>query len=237
MSKTGIRKMGLIRIGIDGPAGAGKSTLARRLSRELGVRYVDTGAMYRALTFKVLEAGVDPADADQVVSLAEKTRINLEPRAGSGEQMVMMDGRDVTREIRSPDVNRWVSVVARHPRVRELMVRTQQAMACDSVIMEGRDICTRVMPDAELKIFLTADLHERARRRHKELVEKGYSPSIREVEAEMAARDRIDSGREKDPLRPAEDSVIVDSTGMTPEEVTRAVLRLCEGGSSCSTGS
>ncbi len=199
---------------------------------------MDTGAMYRALTLKALEAGVDPADEGSVVLLAGKTGISLEPPVDPyGEQSVLLDGRDVTLEIRSPAVNRSVSIIARHPRVRELMVGLQRAMSAGSVVMEGRDICTRVLPDAELKVFLTADFHERVRRRYRELVDKGYSPSISEVEAEMAMRDRIDSEREKDPLRPAEDSIILDSTGMTPDEVARAVLGLCEGRGSCCTGS
>ncbi len=238
MSNTPPSEKGLIRIGIDGPAGAGKTTLARRLSNRLGVRYVDTGAMYRALTLVALEAGIDPSNEDEVYSIAEKIEIDLEPPKGDrDEQAVFVDGRDVTAGIRSPSVNKWVSVVAKHPRVRGLMVEAQQSMSGESVIMEGRDICTRVMPYAELKIFLTADFDERARRRRRELLERGYSPSVQEVEAEMAARDTIDSGRETDPLRPAEDSVILDSTGMTPDEVTRAVLRLCEDWSDCSIGS
>jgi cytidylate kinase len=204
----------------------------------LGIKYIDTGAMYRALTLKALQEGIDPSNEDMVAALAETVSIDLKrPLEDGGEQLVFLDGTDVTSLIRSPAVNRNVSLVAMHPRVREAMVEAQRRLASGSVVMEGRDIGTKVLPEAEVKIFLTADFAERVRRRCRELASRGYVPDVHEVEAEVAMRDRIDSERETDPLRPAEDSFLLDSSGMTADEVAGAVLGLCEERIGCSTGS
>ncbi|HCJ10318.1 MAG TPA: (d)CMP kinase [Clostridiales bacterium] len=213
-------------IAIDGPAAAGKSTVARAVAARLGLTYVDTGAMYRALTLKALESGVDPQDGPALGRLARGTSIELGPSRGSGGQRVRLDGRDVTREIRSREVDRAVSHVSRHPEVREWLSRVQERMAEDAVVMEGRDIGTVVLPHADLKVYLDASFDRRVERRYRELEAKGYSPDLGAVREDMAQRDRLDSTREAAPLAAAEDAVRIDTTDMTLEEVVEEVLRL-----------
>lgn len=210
-------------ITVDGPAAAGKSTVARRLAERLGYRYADTGAMYRALTLKALEQGVDPADPGAVEDLARMTEITAD---ASGE--TVLDGRVVTRAIRSPEVSRAVSFVAMAPGVRRWMVRAQRTLAAGGgVVMEGRDIGTAVLPDAHHKFFLTAALAERADRRHRELRAGGYAVELADLEAEMALRDRLDSQRAFDPLTVAPDAIVVDTTGKTVEQVVEELLTHC----------
>ena len=213
-------------IAIDGPAAAGKSTVARAVAARLGLTYVDTGAMYRALTLKALEAGVDPRDGPALARLVRGTSIELGPSVGPGGQRVMLDGRDVTREIRSREVDRAVSHVSRHPEVRAWLSRVQERMAEDAVVMEGRDIGTVVLPHADLKVYLDASFDRRVERRYRELEAKGYSPDLDAVREDMARRDRLDSTREAAPLAAAEDAVRIDTTDMTLEEVVEEVLRL-----------
>lgn len=206
-----------INIAIDGPAGAGKSTVARIVARELHYIYVDTGAMYRSVAWKAMEAGVPPDDAGKVAELAGMLDIRLIP--GPDGQRVMVDGEDVSSQIRSLEVNRQVSHYAKIEGVRTRMAELQRQMAENKgIVMDGRDIGTHVLPNAELKVFLTASPKERALRRFKEL---GDQPGItlEQLEADIAERDRLDREREIAPLVQAADARLVDSTGRTADDV------------------
>lgn len=210
-------------IAIDGPAGAGKSTVARKVARELGLLFLDTGAMYRALTWKALQLGLDLEDAAALARLARASRIEL-VAAEAGDR-VRIDDRDVTEAIRTPEVTGRVSEVARVPQVREHLVALQQAIGeGGGVVAEGRDIGTVVFPSADLKIFLVASPRERARRRARDLEKAGHAVDLAALEAEIARRDALDSNREHSPLRPAEDAVMLDSDHMTAREVVEAIL-------------
>ncbi|WP_028986644.1 (d)CMP kinase [Thermicanus aegyptius] len=219
-----------MRIAIDGPAGAGKSTIARSLAARLKALYIDTGAMYRALTLKAKEAGVSADDEAGLTKLLEETEIRLFS-TGEGSERVVMDGRDVTEAIRHPDISRLVSIVSKHPRVREIMVNRQRKMAEEGdVVMDGRDIGTVVLPYADLKIFLTASIQERAMRRYRELWEKGHSPNLSQLEEEIKKRDRLDAERSHSPLKKAEDAILVDTTHLTIQEVVDRLYSLCKNG-------
>ena len=188
----GMRK---IIIAIDGPAGSGKSTTARLVAQKLGYTYIDTGAMYRALTLKVIESNVDPNDEDSIVKLAENTRIDLIYE--NGNLKVILDNRDVSDKIRTPEVTSLVSVVSAHPKVRDIMVKKQRELGKDGgVVIDGRDIGTVVFPNADLKIFMTADVKERAKRRQKELKAQGFEIEIEKLIKEIEERDEFDSERE-----------------------------------------
>jgi CMP/dCMP kinase len=202
-------------IAIDGPAGSGKSTVARALAERLGLRYLDTGAMYRAVAFAALRSDVDPEDNDVVGSLAENLTIDV------GDKVVV-DGVDATVEIRGPEVTRAVSVVAANPRVRHELRDRQRAWADANGggVIEGRDIGTVVFPDAELKVYLTASPDERAARRAQEVTDLSYET----VAAEIARRDAFDQGREHNPLVEAPDAILVDTTGKSIEDVIDEVL-------------
>lgn len=221
-------------IAVDGPAGAGKSTLARRVAQALGFRYLDTGAMYRAVTWAALSKGIRPQQAtpDALRQVAQSIVVRVSPDS----RHVWVDDTEVTGFIREPRVNQAVSWVARVPGVREQLVRQQREWAAGgNVVVDGRDIGTVVFPGAELKLFLTASPAERARRRWRELVQQGYQVELGELERQVEERDHLDSGRAVAPLRPAEDAVVVDSTGRSVNEVVAEVLRECErrGISSC----
>jgi len=216
-----------INIAIDGPAGAGKSTIARMVAGRLGFVYVDTGAMYRAVTWKALQLGLTPDRTEEIVKAAEAMDIVLKP--GPEGQTVIVDGQDVTQEIRSREVTRAVSAIASIPQVRELLVSRQKAMASGKgVVMDGRDIGTHVLPDAELKIFLTADVKERALRRLRELGPEDRPATLEELEREIARRDKLDAERTISPLVKAPDAVLLDSTGMGVDEVVDRILELSE---------
>ncbi len=212
-------------IAIDGPAGAGKSTIAKKVARHLGFLYIDTGAMYRALTLKASRLQIDPADIERMIETARKTKIDLRNnRDGSLE--VLLDGEDVTRDIRQPVITKRVSDIAKIKEVRQIMVEAQRRLGLvrDSVL-DGRDIGTVVFPNAEKKFYLDADLGERAGRRHKELLAAGQQLSPEDVRKDMLSRDTIDSTREYAPLRRADDAVYIDTTRMSIEEVVERVLK------------
>ncbi|NSW81947.1 MAG: (d)CMP kinase [Syntrophothermus sp.] len=214
-----------MKIAIDGPAGAGKSTLARRIAERLGILYVDTGAMYRALTWKALANKVNLKDKAELRNLAVRSDITL--AYNMGQVRVFCDGTEVTDEIRSPEVSRWVPVVAADEEVRAIMVEKQQAIAREqSVVMDGRDIGLCVLPDADYKFYLTASLEERARRRAKELVKKGYKVNFQEVKEEIRERDKLDTERLVGPLTVLPDSIVIDTSDMSPDEVVSRVLSL-----------
>lgn len=211
-------------IAIDGPAGSGKSTVAKRVAEELGLLYIDTGAMYRAITLKAFRAGVDLDDMHALGEVAATTAVELV--AGPDRRLkVLLDQEDVTEEIRSPDISRSVSLAARVPEVRKRLVELQRTMAKQGgVVMEGRDIGTVVLPDARIKIFLTASPGERSRRRLQELSAKGYQIDRRQMEAEILERDRLDTTRKMGPLTPAPDAITIDCTELSIEKVVELII-------------
>jgi len=215
-----------ITIAIDGPAGSGKSTVAKRVAEILGLLYLDTGAMYRAVTLKALRAGIDPADGETLAALAAGTELAF-VRREDGSYHLFMDGQDVSTEIRSSEVTQHVSAVSAVPAVRTVLVKQQQMIARPGgVVMDGRDIGTVVLPHADLKIFLTASLEERARRRWLELTEKGFTGTREEIAADLQRRDAYDAGRPVAPLKPAPDSIIIDTSNLGIEEVVERILAL-----------
>ena len=214
------RPHGLV-VAIDGPSGAGKSTAGRALAARLGYTYVDTGAMYRALTLKALRAGLLPDVEGPLVALAKGTRIELEDRGGR----VRLDGKDVTAEIRSREVTTASSRVSAHPGVRRDMVERQRRLgAGGGVVLDGRDIGTAVFPDAEAKFYLDADPRKRARRRQAELSASGSDVDIEDLEREIRSRDAADSTRADSPLIRAKDATLVDTTELTPAEVVERMV-------------
>lgn len=216
-------------IAIDGPAGAGKSTIGALVAERLGYLYLDTGAMYRAVAHAALRRGVDPDDAGALGTLARQVRIAIGPptvRDGRA-YTVLLDGEDVTWPIRSGDIDRIVSQVARVPAVRDAMVEQQRALAGKGrVVMVGRDIGTVVLPDAERKVFLTASAAERAKRRGDELAARGEVRPRQELLHEILRRDQIDSERVVSPLRPAEDAVVVQTDGLSVGQALDKVLQV-----------
>ena len=210
-------------IAIDGPSGSGKSTLGRMLARALNLLYIDTGSMYRAVALAVIEADVDPANAEAVTELANRIDINLE---GDPDSLsVLLDGRDVTDQLRSEGVSGMSSIVSSIPGVRRAMVERQRAMGQRGAVLNGRDIGTVVFPDADVKFFLTAVPEERAERRFKEdqLTSEAAS-TLAQTLAEMIERDRRDSTRADSPLRAADDAIFVDSTGKSIEQVFQEMM-------------
>lgn len=223
--KTGVNIKNLknLVIAIDGPAASGKSTTAKLVAERLGYLYVDTGAMYRAMTLKALENNMDLHDEQAVGAMADGTVIRLEHH--DHVLRVILDNRDVTEAIRRPEVTRNVSAVSAIKRVREAMVREQRRMGeRGGIVLEGRDIGTVVFPDADVKIFMVANLDERAKRRGAELKEKGIAVSLEELKEEIIERDQKDSAREVSPLRKAADAVVIDTSRLTiGEQVDRIV--------------
>lgn len=222
-----------IAIAIDGPAASGKSTTARLVAERLGFLHLDTGAMYRAITLKALEHGVDVNDREAVERLANKTQIELRSRP-EGNQ-VMLDGENVTSRIRMPEVTAAVSAASSYPGVRELMVREQRRMsAAGGVVLEGRDIGTVVLPDAELKIFMVANVLERARRRKRDLELSGIDADELELAQQIESRDKKDSTRLASPLKKADEAIELDTSDLTIEQqvtfiVERAVEKMNRG--------
>lgn len=214
-------------IAIDGPAGAGKSTIAKSLAQELAYLYIDTGAMYRAVAYQALQSRVDLADVEQLARIAASVEIDM--RLQEGENHIFLNGRDVTRKIRLPEVSAAASPVSAVAQVREYMVPKQRELAAKGhVVLDGRDIGTVVLPQADCKIYLTASLDERAGRRYKELLAKGLPADLAEVRREIEERDYRDMHRENSPLRQAEDAVYLDTTGLSIAEVLLKVRELVE---------
>ena len=212
-------------VAIDGPAGAGKSTVAQLAAKELNCTYIDTGAMYRAVAWKTLQQN-QPVTDELILSVVPDIQVELFYQAG--KTTVKVDGTDVTTAIRTPEVTAIVSQVAALGPVREKMVELQRHMAENgSVLMDGRDIATNVLPNANVKIFLTASIEERARRRFKEMQAKGYDVKLEELQADIAARDKADSEREISPLVQAEDAELLDTSHMSIDEVVRAIVDRC----------
>ncbi|MBO5408412.1 MAG: (d)CMP kinase [Clostridia bacterium] len=211
-------------VAIDGPAGAGKSTLAKRLAKELKIAYIDTGAMYRACALFAIESGINPkVDSPKLRALLSDAELDF--RTVKGEQHIFLNNVDVSREIREPHISTGASDISALPFVRDLLVSKQREMAQGkSVLMDGRDIGTNVFPDAEIKIFLTAQVEERAKRRFLELQQKGDSSSFDTVLSEMIARDEQDKKRAYAPLKQAEDAQLIDTTDLNPEESFEALL-------------
>lgn len=215
-----------INIAIDGPAGAGKSTIAKIISKRLNLIYLDTGAMYRSFALFAIEQGISTLDRDALLNILKD--FNLEIKYSDGEQHVILNGKDVNSLIRTPEVSEGASNVAVIPEVRLKMVDLQRQIALNnSVIMDGRDIGTYVLPDADLKIFLTASIDERAKRRYLEMKEKGNDKvSLDQIKEEIAYRDKNDSSRAFAPLKKAEDAVEIDTTNMTVEDVAEKIINL-----------
>ncbi|HOB88056.1 MAG: (d)CMP kinase [Bacillota bacterium] len=215
------RKKGPV-IAIDGPAGAGKSTVAKAIAEMFGLAYVSTGLIYRALTLKAICLGADIREAECIGELARSADVAVLPE--DGDCRILLDGEDVTAELTSPEVCAYVSQVAEIPDVRAALLDIQRAIAKKgSVVMDGRDIGTVVAPDADVKIFLVADFEERVRRRVLQARERGYDVVEETVVSEIKNRDTIDSGRKVAPLKPAPDAITVDTTGKTPEETIAEV--------------
>lgn len=216
-----------LKIAIDGPAAAGKSTIAKMTAEKLMYTYIDTGAMYRALTYKALQRSIDISNGKALGELLADTDILLVPREGG--QAVLLDGQDVSEAIRSSVVTGAVSEVAAHHEVRTLMVEKQRALGEEAgVVMDGRDIGTHVLPNAELKIFMTASVKERALRRYAENKSRGIETSLEVLEKEIKNRDEADSNREVSPLKQAADAILLDTTSMTIEEVAAEISRLAK---------
>jgi cytidylate kinase len=216
-------------IAIDGTVASGKSTIGGLLAERLGYTYLDTGAMYRAVTWVALEQGIDIADEEAVTALAERVEINISrPTVDDGRQYtVCADGQDVTWQIRRPEVDANVSPVSAYPGVRRALTEQQRRIGQRGrIVMMGRDIGTVVLPDADLKIYLDATFEERARRRYREILDRGEEADYEKVLASMRRRDKIDSERKAAPLRPADDAIIIDTTGLSIAEVLAKVEEL-----------
>lgn len=215
-----------IQIAIDGPSGAGKSTMAKLVSKELGILYLDTGAMYRTVALKALKTGVDTKDSAALSEMVADIVIDVIYH--DEQQKVYLDGEDVTGEIRTPEVTVGSSDVAVVPKVRKKMVELQQEIAkAKSVVMDGRDIGTHVLPDADVKIFLTATPEARAKRRYEELKEKGaLKQSFEELKKEMEYRDQNDSNRKVSPLKKADDAILLDTTELSIKDSVKMILNI-----------
>ena len=212
-------------IAIDGPAGAGKSTVAKILAHKLGFLYIDTGAMYRALTLKAIAQKIDAPDTERLIQIAKATNIDLSNNP-DGTLKISLDGQDVTQLIRQTRITRLVSDVAKIKEVREVMLGLQRRLGKQkNSVLDGRDIGTVVFPDADKKFYVDANFKERVRRRYKELKELGQKVTPEEIEADLRNRDTIDSTREFAPLKKAEDAIYIDTTDMTIEEVVNTLLK------------
>ncbi|MBB5178699.1 cytidylate kinase [Planomicrobium koreense] len=216
-----------IQIAIDGPAAAGKSTIAKIVAEQLGYIYIDTGAMYRAITLKAINEGINMASNEEAGELLLRTQIDLEP--SDNGQLVFMDGEEVTEAIRTQQVTKAVSEMSAHALVRERMVELQRQLAeSRGVVMDGRDIGTDVLPNAALKVFMSATVEERAQRRFADNQVRGINTPLAELQEEIAARDKMDSEREVSPLKQAEDAIYIDTTDLTIQEAAQKILTLAQ---------
>lgn len=216
-----------IQVAIDGPAAAGKSTIAKKTAELLGYTYVDTGAMYRAITYKAIRLNIDLQDGEKLTELLHDTRIDLKPSPIG--QLVFLDDVEVTEEIRSTEVTSSVSAVSAHADLREEMVKRQVNMGKDGgIVMDGRDIGTHVLTNAELKIFMSASVEERANRRYLDNQKRGIHTSLEELIKEIALRDKLDSEREASPLTQAADAIYIDTTSLSIEEVSEQIMQLAK---------
>lgn len=212
-------------VAIDGPAGAGKSTIAKQVAKQLNFIYVDTGAMYRAMGLFMLRKGISIENQEALEAACQEVDITIEYQ--SGEQQVILNGENVNGLIRTEEAGAMASAVAKNGEIRKKLVALQQKLAASAnVIMDGRDIGTCVLPEADVKIYLTASAEERARRRHKELVEKGEVCDLKKIEADIMSRDEQDMNREISPLKRAEDAVLLDGSHMSIQEVSDEIIRL-----------
>jgi cytidylate kinase len=210
-----------LKIAIDGPAASGKSTTAKMVAEKLGYLYVDSGAMYRALTLAVLRCGIDIHDEKAIVAFARAVNIDFK------NERTFLDTEDVSSEIRLPKITKVISIISAYPGVRKIMVDKQRKLAEKGrVVMDGRDIGTVVLSDAEVKIFLKASIQERAKRRYIELEKKGVKVNLQEIKRELMERDKIDSSRDVAPLKPANDAYIIDTSDMTIPEQVEEVLKI-----------
>lgn len=216
-----------IQVAIDGPAAAGKSTIAKKTAELLGYTYVDTGAMYRAITYKAIRLNIDLQDGEKLTKLLHDTTIDLKPSPKG--QLVFLDDVEVTEEIRSTEVTSSVSAVSAHADLREEMVKRQVEMGKDGgIVMDGRDIGTHVLTNAELKIFMSASVEERANRRYLDNQKRGIHTSLEELIKEIALRDKLDSEREASPLTQAADAIYIDTTSLSIEEVSEQIMQLAK---------
>jgi len=216
---------GVFQIAVDGPSGAGKSTVAKKVAAALSIEYIDTGAMYRAVGYKMLRDGIELSDRDAIKTMLDNTEIDF----ACGE--TVLDGLIISDKIRTSEVSKMASDASALPEVREKLVALQRAMGrTKSVIMDGRDIGTNVFPDARYKFFLTASVQERARRRWLELTEKGQAADIESVEKDIAVRDFNDSNRPLNPLKKADDAIELDTTEMSIEEAANAIIKIVKNG-------
>lgn len=214
-------------VAIDGPAGAGKSTIAKAVAKKMSLIYVDTGAMYRAMALFMIKEGVNPQDAEAISAKCEEADITIGYL--NGEQVVYLNGENVNGSLRTEEVGNMASVTSVQPAVRRKLVELQKKLAASSdCVMDGRDIGTCVLPNAQVKIYLTASSKVRAKRRYKELIEKGETCDLAKIQADIEERDYRDMHREMSPLKQAEDAVLVDSSDMTVDEVIAEMLRICE---------
>lgn len=212
-------------VAIDGPAGAGKSTIAKRVAKKLNAIYVDTGAMYRAMALFLIRNSVDGSDEEAVSNMIEQAEVSI--RFENGEQQVMLNGENVNGFIRTEEVGNMASACSVYPKVRMKLLDLQRDLARkNNVVMDGRDIGTHVLPDANPKIFLTASAKVRAKRRYDELVAKGETPDLFQIEKDIIERDQRDMNREIAPLKQAEDAILVDSSALTIEEVEEKIVAL-----------
>ena len=213
-------------IAIDGPAGAGKSTIAKKIAKEKGFIYVDTGAMYRAMAFYLIQKGIKPSETEKISEACKEADITISYE--NGEQIVWLNGENVNPYLRTEEVGNMASASSVNRDVRIKLVELQQKLAkTNRVVMDGRDIGTCVLPDADVKVYLTASSKVRAKRRYEELVSKGENCDIDAIEADIIERDERDMTREMSPLRQAEDAVLLDSSDMDVEQVVKAILDMC----------